>query len=193
MPKKTLETAKETGNDVIVQVKKNQKTLLRDCQAASKTTTPDDVYQEPTSKARNRIEERKVEIFVSPTLTDDEKWNLVNVVVKVERHRLVFDTKSKSWKENDETSFYISTIILSAKNFCKVIREHWGIENRNHHVRDVTMREDYSRIRVNSHIFAKLRSFSLNVLRKNNVKNVSLELYKNSLKLEYVLNYDGIL
>ena len=103
--KKTLETAKETGNDVIVQVKKNQKTLLRDCQAVSETTTPDDVYQEPTSKARNRIEERKVEIFVSPTLADDEKWNLVNVVIKVERHRLVFDTKSKSWKENNETSF----------------------------------------------------------------------------------------
>ncbi len=178
---------------MIVQVKKNQKTLLRDCQAVSETTDPDDVYQEPTSSSRNRIEERKVEIFVLPTLTDDEKWSLVNVIVKVERHRLVFDTKSKSWKKTDETSFYVSTIILSAKKFCKAIRGHWGVENRNHHVRDVTMREDYSRIRVNAHIFAKLRSFSLNVFRKNNVKNVSLELYKNSMKFENVLNYIGIL
>ena len=54
------------------------------------------------------------------------------------------------------------------------------------------MLEDKSRIRVNAHIFAKLRSFALNILRKNGVDNIGNELYKNSLKLEFVLNYDGI-
>ena len=38
--KKTLKVAKETGNDVIVQVKKNQKTLLKDCQNIAETKTP---------------------------------------------------------------------------------------------------------------------------------------------------------
>jgi len=158
LPKKTLETAKETGNEAIVQVKNNQKTLFCDCQAISDAMLPDDVYQEPMTKARNRIESRKVETFISPALTDVEKWELVDVVVKVTRYRQVFDTKTKSWKNSDETSFYIATIILDAQEFCSAIRNHWGTENRNHYVRDVSLREDHSRIRINPHIFAKLVS-----------------------------------
>ena len=191
--KKTLQTAKKTGNEVIIQVKGNQKTLLNDCRSIAATTHPDEVYQEPVTKTRNRIESRKVEIFVSPTLTDKQKWNLVEVVVKVERYRQCFDTKSKTWKNSDETSFYISTIVLSAQEFCHAIRHHWGIENRNHYVRDVSMGEDKSRIRTNPHIFAKLRSFALNILRKNNVDNVSLELFENCMNLDKVLNYVGVL
>jgi hypothetical protein len=38
------------------------------------------------------------------------------------------------------------------------------------------MGEDRSRIRCNPQIFAKLRSFALNILRKNKVENVSGEL-----------------
>ena len=191
--KKTLKIAKETGNDVIVQVKKNQKTLLKDCQNIAKTKTADGVYTEPLCKAHNRIESRTAEMFISPTLTDAEDWNLVKVIVKIRRYRRVLDTKTKTWKNFDETSFYISTIILSAQTFCKAIREHWSIENKNHYVRDVAMKEDLSRIRINAHVFAKLRGFALNILRKNDVDNISYELYKNSMKLEHVLNYDGIL
>ncbi len=129
------------------------------------------------TKTRHRIESRKVETFISPPLTDAEKWNLVEVVVKITRYRQSFDTQSKSWQNSDETSFYIATILLSAQEFCLAIRNHWGIENRNHYVRDVSLREDHSRIRTNPHIFAKLRSFALNILRKNQVANVSLELF----------------
>ena len=191
--KKTLQTAKETGNEVIIQVKGNQKTLLSDCQTLSRTTPPDELYQEPLTKTRNRLESRNVELFISPTLTDAQKWALVKVVVKVERYRQVFDTKTKTWKNSDETALYISTIVLSAPEFCQAIRHHWGIENRNHYVRDVTLGEDKSRIRTNPHIFAKLRSFALNILRHNQVENVSLELFENSMNLDKVLNYEGIL
>lgn len=191
--KKTLQTAKETGNEVIVQVKGNQKTLLNDCQTIAATTPPDEVYQEPLSKTRNRIESRRVEIFISPALTDAAQWTLVQVVIKVQRFRQLLDTKTNTWKNSDETSFYISTIILSAPEFCQAIRDHWGIENRNHYVRDVSMGEDKSRIRTNPHIFAKLRSFALNILRKNNVENVSLELFENCMNLDNVLNYAGVL
>jgi len=191
--KKTLQTAKETGNEVIVQVKGNQKTLLNDCQTIAATTPPDEVYQEPVTKTRNRIESRKVESFISPALTDDEQWTLVKVVVKVQRYRQLLDTKTNTWKNSDETSFYISTIILSAQEFCQAIRHHWSIENKNHYVRDVSMAEDKSRIRINPHIFAKLRSFALNILRKNKVENVSLELFENCINLDHVLNYVGVL
>jgi len=111
---------------------------------------------------------------------------------KVERMRRVFDTKAKSWKQSDETSLYIATTVLSAEVFCQAIRNHWGIENRNHHIRDVTMGEDGSRIRTNPHIFAKLRSFALNILRANNVENASLELFNNCMNLNNILNYAGV-
>ena len=61
----TLEVAQETGNDVIVQVKGNQQTLLNDCLSHTATHEPDAVYQEPMTKSHHRIEQRQVELFFS--------------------------------------------------------------------------------------------------------------------------------
>ena len=188
----TLKAAAETNNDVIVQVKGNQKTLFKDCMVTSERRMPLEGYQDPITKVRNRIERRKVEVFPVQEISDSEKWNLVKAIGKVTREREVFDTSTKSWKNRDEVSFYISTIVLSAKDFCQALRNHWGIETRNHYVRDVAMGEDKSRIRTNPHLFAKLRSFALNIIRANNVKNVSLELFNNCMNVDNILNYAGI-
>ena len=189
---KTLTVAKETSNEVIVQVKENQPTLFQDCQVTAETHRPAEVYQEPMTKAHDRIESRQVQVFTQRHLTDPDKWAGVQAMVKVERYRRVFDTRAKRWHPSDETSFYISTTVLSAEAFCVGIRGHWGIENRDHYVRDVTMGEDKSRIRTNPQIFAKLRSFALNILRANDVTNVSLELFYNCMNLNRVLNYIGV-
>ncbi len=189
---KTLQSATETGNDVIAQVKKNQKTLLRDCENIANTSIPDDIFTEPFEKKRNRIESRRAEVFLSPLLTDAEKWDSVEVVIKINRFRQVFDTKKKEWKNSHESSFYISTTILEAKKICHGIRGHWRIENAEHYVRDVSMGEDRSRIRCNPQLFAKLRSFALNILRKNKVKNVSQERFRNCMDLNRLFDYTGI-
>ena len=188
----TLQEAHDAGNDVIVQVKANQKTLLVDCETIAATTAPTDIYVEPATKAHNRIESRRVEIFVDPTLTHAEKWNLVNVVIEVTRDRQVFDTEAKIWHRTTNTAYYISTIILNAQEFCQVIRAHWGIENRNHYVRDVALAEDKSRIRTNPHMFARLRSFALNILRYNKVENISMELFINCMDFSNIINYQGV-
>lgn len=190
--KKTLLTAKETGNDVIVQVKGNQKILLQDCQRIAATTVPHEAYQEPLTKSRNRLESRTARVFFYPLLTEMAEWGLVKAVIQVARFRKQFDTKRKKWRTSHETAYYIATIALDAEAFCRAIRGHWGIENRNHHVRDVTLLEDRSRIRVNPHIVAKLRSFALNILRKNGVENVSVALFDNCINLRNVLDYIGI-
>ena len=68
---------------------------------------------------------------------------------------------------------------LSATSFCQpphcaeAIRGHWSIENRSHYVRDGSFAEDASRIRCNPGIFARLRSFAANILRFDNVRNVT--------------------
>jgi len=120
------------------------------------------------------------------------KWSLVEAIIKVERKRSVFDTKTKSWQRSDEISFYVSTTVLRAEEFGVGIRGHWFIENGDHYVRDVAMQEDRCRIRTNPHVFARLRSFALNILRANNVENVSLELFGNCMNLNNILNYVGV-
>jgi len=110
----------------------------------------------------------------------------------VERRRVISDTEKKQWKNTDETAYYISTITMNAEKFCKAIRNHWGIENRNHHVRDVTMNEDKSRIRNNPDIFARLKSFALNILRADKVDNIASELFYNCINLANILDYKGI-
>ena len=70
------------------------------------------------------------------------------------------------------------------------MRGHWGIENRNHHVRDRSLgEEDASRIRHKPGVLRPLRSFALNILRGHGVANVSEALYANALSLDRLLAY----
>jgi predicted transposase YbfD/YdcC len=189
---KTLETIVATNNQAIIQVKDNQKTLLTECRKISETVTPLDQYQEAMTTERNRIESRKVQVYENTDIGDSDNWKLVQSIIKVERARQTFDTKQKLYKCSDEISFYISTTTLSAKQCCEAIRLHWGIENKNHYVRDVSMNEDNSRIRINPHIFAKLRSLALNIMRANAKTNIQLELFENCMNFTQIFNYIGI-
>lgn len=79
--------------------------------------------------------------------------------------------------------------MLSAKAAEAAIRGHWGIENRNHYVRDVTLCEDQSRIRNKPGHFARLRSLALNILRANGAENIARELFINALNPDHALAY----
>jgi len=57
----------------------------------------------------------------------------------------------------------------------------WGIENKQHYTRDVTLREDASRIRRNPGIFARLRSFAYNILRFNQSDTIPQDRYAAAL------------
>nr|VFK04469.1 MAG: Transposase DDE domain-containing protein [Candidatus Kentron sp. H]VFK07735.1 MAG: Transposase DDE domain-containing protein [Candidatus Kentron sp. H] len=113
--------------------------------------------------------------------------NRIVAIVRVYRHTDCFDTKTGAWKERTETVYYAASHLRSAEVFAQLIRNHWGIENSNHYVYDVTLKEDASRIRNSPGIFARLRSFSLNILRKNNITNVSEALYDNALCFDRLL------
>jgi len=56
---------------------------------------------------------------------------------------------------------------LDAAQAAEAVRQHWGIENKLHYTRDVTLCEDASRIRKNPGVFARIRSFAYNILRFN--------------------------
>ena len=91
------------------------------------------------------------------------------------------------WPTREEIGYCACQIRRDAKSLAHAIRAHWGIENRDHYVRDVTLGEDDSRIRDRPSVMARLRSVALNILRANGVQNVSQALYANAPSLDRLL------
>ena len=172
-----------------MQVKDNQRNLLNRCKHVCNTNKY--IYRSNSQgkRKRNRIENRKAQVFDMK----DKEWPDFKRLIKIRRNVSVFDTKLKEFIKTEETAYYVSTATrYSAKEFSAIIRTHWSIENSNHYVRDVTLGEDASRVRKNPMIMATLRSFALNLLRINKEKNISQTIYRNSINLERVLKYKGI-
>src|SRR3954465_4337541 len=86
--KKTFEIAKATGNDLIVQVKENQPNLqhrLDDLAATARPLKTD----HRRDRARNRQEDRLVEVFDPGALCDTEWGPLIAALVRVRRRTLI--------------------------------------------------------------------------------------------------------
>ena len=179
---------------MLVQVKGNQPELLKAVQKIAQQETP----CAPTAcsfehAARSRIESRIVTVFKPQPAALPSTWNMhVQAVIQVERSTETFQTKTGSWGKRQETSFYVADHTATPTVFAAAVRGHWAIENRLHYVRDVTLGEDASRIRRNPGIFSRLRSFALNILRRNNVTNVAAALYENALDFNQILKYQGV-
>jgi len=115
---------------------------------------------------RNRHETRTITVFDATTAVAETEWQPhVAAIIRVERDVIVRQADTGLWKRSLETSIYLSNRKAAAKIAADAIREHWGIENKSHYTRDVTFKEDASRIRKNPGIFARLRSIAYNVLR----------------------------
>ena len=107
--------------------------------------------------------------------TDWEPY--VTAIIQVERTVHTRIAATGLWKNSQETAFYLSNRPIQARKAARKIRDHWAIENRQHYVRDVTMAEDASRIRVNPGIFARLRSFAYNILRFNQSDTIAQDRF----------------
>lgn len=95
------------------------------------------------NKDHGRIEERT--ITVSSMLNDYLDWPSVRQVFKMER----CFTYSSTGKVHQETQYGITSLNVETANpdkMLELIRSEWGIENRLHYRRDVTLREDKTRM-----------------------------------------------
>ena len=139
--------------------------------------------------AHGREEHRRVEVFTVDDCLDPDWRPFIACVARITRRSLCRDTRTGLWRQRREVAYYAGQVPLEARACAAAVRGHWGIENRNHHVRDRTLGEDASRIRRKPGIVARLRSFALNILRANGVGNVSEALYTNALSLDRLLTY----
>lgn len=194
MPKKTFEIAEEKEKSLIAQLKENQKELLANCEDLARFTQPTGQYGEENAE-HGRIEKRKLTAYPNKGgFIEDQQWQkLIKTICRVEREVQVFNTKTKGYETSNETAYYVSNGEIAAQQAFGSIQRHWLIENSNHYVRDVSFLEDFSRIRVRADNMARLRSFALNIMRKNNVANIKGEMYENSLSYYSLYSYQHFL
>jgi predicted transposase YbfD/YdcC len=100
--------------------------------------------------------------------------------VKIVRTRTV-RTRAKTVKRSIETVYAITSLDVRDATGAQIggyIRNHWGVENRLHYVRDVTWDEDRSQVRTRNgpQVMASLRNLALNILRLSGETNIAAAL-----------------
>jgi len=144
---------------------------------------------ETTNKGHGRRERRRLE--ASTRLAKHLDWPGIAQVCRIQRwtHR--------KGKDEYEVTYGITSVPrcqAAAATLLSWNRGHWGIENRSHYVRDVTMGEDASRIRKGRapQVMASLRNSLLTYLRTLGETNIAAALRKNAYQVECCLSKLGI-
>ena len=172
--------------DYFLQVKKNQPTLLTECESAfapaidvaNGDVVPMDesLSHEETTLGHGRIETRKATVSKDlEHLPQTQEWPEAECLVRVERSREVKATGQRS----TEVAYYISSIMdLAPSRALELSRNHWSVENQLHWVLDVGFGEDHARHRAKNSAenMSLLRKWALNLIRtrksrKGGVKN----------------------
>lgn len=175
----------EMHADYLFMVKENQPTLLHTLQ-----TLPDEAWSEPymeqdLTPSHGRLERRTIR--VSSALQDSARFAGLGQVCRIEREvrhvRRCRDARGRrcrgcprcesgliTVKQSYELAHGISSLEAGAADGRKLLcanRMHWGIENRSHHVRDVSFDEDRSRLRTHHspQVLACLTNLIISVLR----------------------------
>ena len=178
---KTFEAAAQAQARLIVQLKDNQPTLLQNVQAACASRRPTSSDTTVTS-GHGRHETRTADVFSASRAVAGTEWQfLIETIVRVTRRVLHRDAKTGLWSSTAEIAYYLANYPTSACNAATAVRCHWHVENTLHYTRDVTFQEDQSRIRHKPGVFARLRSFAYNILRRNRSSTFSQDRYAAAL------------
>jgi predicted transposase YbfD/YdcC len=134
MPKKTVQLLVDKGNDYVVGVKANQPKLVAQFEAALADARADSISTS-VDNTHGRQVERTVKIFAAPVKIA-QLWHGASSLVVVHRHGC------REGEVFERTSFYLSSLSVSALEMGLGIRGHRDIENGLHWVRDVVFNED---------------------------------------------------
>ena len=129
------------------------------------------------NKGHGRVERR--ELTSTTMLNEHLDWPGVKQVCRLER-TTVCDGQTARDVAYAITS--VSRAQADAAGLLKWWRGHWGIENKEHWVRDETFGEDRSRVRSGAapQILAGVRNLIMNWLRTHKVVNIAETLRENA-------------
>jgi predicted transposase YbfD/YdcC len=167
-----VETARailEAKADYILTVKSNQEGLYRHLldQFTQYGEANYDVKglrrHKTVEKSHGRKERREYYFIQAPDSETLKRWPGIRSI------GMIYRCRETGERIQDETMFVISSHAPKIKMLAKHIRGHWGIENRQHWVLDVTFAEDQSRIRkgASPEISAAFRRMALNILQRD--------------------------
>lgn len=144
---------------------------------------------ETVEKSRGRLERRRLQATTRLSATSD--WPHLEQVCRIVR------TTQRDGVETIEIDYAVTSAPreqADAKQLLAWWRGHWGIENRTHYVRDVTLREDASRIRKAAapQNLAALRNAIVSLLRLEGYTNIAAALRKCTWKTQPTLAMLGI-
>lgn len=164
----------------MIGVKKNQQLLHRAVERILEKE--ENVGSRYTDMERNKGREELRTVLVSDCLDGiSEEWIGLKQVVKVSR--IIKEKKRK----HTETAYFISSLKGQATFYNEGIRAHWSIENGLHWVKDVTFKEDASKIRTGNapENTSTIRNIAINIFRTNGYNNMeqAKRLVCNDIKL----------
>jgi predicted transposase YbfD/YdcC len=190
-----------SGGHYLLVVKKNQPSLLDDCQMAfcdlpSLADTPAEAAL--TSQAQTntehggRVEERHLK--VSSILDGQSDWPGLRQVLKLER-KVTHKRRGTGWQETAYAITSLGAEEATAAELLGLWRGHWGIENKLHWVRDVQYREDKMAVRKGHvpQVMAAFRNAALSVLRLLGEKNIAAACRRFAAQPELALQAVGAL
>jgi predicted transposase YbfD/YdcC len=159
------------GGHYLFTVKANQPTLRRAIAALPWGQVPGSRHRQA---GHGRIESRSIKVIDLDGHPIQALFPHVQSAIKVVRRRRC----RRTGKQSVETVYAVTSLDYrhaDPRLLAVWIQGHWGIENRIHHVRDVTQSEDRSRIRTGSgpHVLAALRNTALNLHRLDGHTNIA--------------------
>jgi len=196
LQKKTFEIADDKGHGLLIQLKDNQKELENDVAQIIKLEQPTQTYIAPIEQGHGRIENRKATVYqhrISDHILDQQWTQYIQTVVCIERRRQIKNTTTGEWEISEEKAVYLANKVIGAQYANQLVRNHWGIENKNHYVRDVSFNEDDHKIKRQSFNYSILRSFALNFFRRNKFENIKQQRYAFSLDWTKLYSYPQII
>ncbi len=190
----------DAGGDYLVLVKANQPALLHDIatlfahradRALNAASLPAQDMREAITTNRGHGREEQRTLLASTDLNDYLDWPAVAQVCRVER----------VWQERGVTRAAMKYAITSlpptvadAARLLMLKREHWRIENGLHHVKDVTLGEDASMVRLGQgpNVLAILRDTALNLLRARGCRTIAARLRAHCRHPDALLAFLGL-
>ena len=164
----TIHQIKEKKGIALVQCKKNQRNLHTAVEALFQQywALPED-QQTSLSQSETGHGRKETRTVWTTALKLEgelkEKWSDLTTIAAVVRERSV------KGKTSHETHYYVCTAQLTPEELMKATRRHWFIENSQHHVLDVTFREDDQRMHAGNAAvnIACFRRLALNLLNQH--------------------------
>ena len=158
-------------------MKDNQPTLKEDISTIWEAELPSLPGAAQTNKHGGRVEKRQ--LWVSDILVGYSDWPFLAQVCRLER------TVARKGETSQEVAYAVTSLSPQEADATQLLtfwRGHWGIENRVHWVRDVTLGEDRCQVRTGAapQVMATLRNMIISLIRRDGKPNIAAALRRHA-------------